>query len=291
MKIPMTDFCISNSKKIDLKKIPTKIDPLYDSKDEFLEMLEKHISEMSALQDRFFAMKQFALLIIFQAMDAAGKDGMIKHVLTGINPQGCQVFNFKVPSSEELAHDFLWRTNRCLPKRGEIVIFNRSYYEEVLIVKVHQALLKVQGIPENILSSKNFWKWRYHSIVELEKHLYRNGTQIIKIFLHLSKEEQAKRFLKRIDDKDKNWKFSGADIQERRYWDDYQKEYEKCIYLTSTDQAPWYIVPADDKKNARLIVSQIFLETLRQLPLRYPKADLKHFQELKSIQKTLQKEK
>jgi PPK2 family polyphosphate:nucleotide phosphotransferase len=221
-------------------------------------------------------------------MDAAGKDGAIKHVMSGVNPQGCQVFSFKHPSAEELQHDFLWRTTRCLPERGHIGIFNRSYYEEVLVVRVHPDILRSQGLPPEDLDAPHFWRHRYHSILELEKHLRRNGTRIVKFFLHLSKEEQRRRFLARLEDPDKNWKFSLADIQERGRWDDYRKAYESCLAATSTETAPWYAVPADDKENARLIVSQAILDALDEMKLGYPKPDKQHRKELKAIRKALE---
>ncbi len=222
-------------------------------------------------------------------MDAAGKDGAIRHVLSGVNPEGCEVFSFKQPSDEELKHDFLWRTTCRLPQRGRIGIFNRSYYEEVLVVRVHPQILQGQGLPQELLDEKKktFWNQRYRSIVNLEEHLYRNGTRIVKIFLHLSKDEQRKRFLERLDEPDKNWKFSLADIHERKYWKRYMTVYEDCLSATSTPQAPWYVVPADDKENARLIVSQIVLDTLNDLEMAYPKTTAKRRRELKSIRKRL----
>jgi PPK2 family polyphosphate:nucleotide phosphotransferase len=219
-------------------------------------------------------------------MDAAGKDGAIKHVLSGVNPQGCEVFSFKQPSAEELEHDFLWRTSVRLPERGRIGIFNRSYYEEVLVVRVHPEILRSEGLPDELIEP-NIWQERYRSIVDLEKHLYRNGTRVIKFFLHLSKEEQRKRLLARIDNPEKNWKLSLADVEERKFWNDYCKAYEACLSSTSTKEAPWYIVPADDKENARVIVSQIILETLDELGLSYPEADKAHRKELLSIGKRL----
>jgi len=223
-------------------------------------------------------------------MDAAGKDGSIKHVMSGVNPQGCQVFSFEHPSTEELEHDFLWRTIRCLPERGRIGIFNRSYYEEVLIVRVHPEILASQRLPEKSLDKKTIWIDRYRSIVDLERHLYRNGTRIIKFFLHLSKEEQRKRFLERIDKLEKNWKFGLADIEERKFWKDYMNAYDDCLSETSTSYAPWYIVPADDKENTRLIISQIVLDTLQELGMTYPKLDKKRRQELSSIRQLLTKQ-
>jgi PPK2 family polyphosphate:nucleotide phosphotransferase len=229
------------------------------------------------------------VLLIFQAMDAAGKDGAIKHVMSGVNPQGCQVFSFKHPSAEELEHDFLWRTTQALPERGRIGIFNRSYYEEVLIVRVHPEILQAQNIPDRLLDPETIWPDRYRSIVNMEEHLHRNGTRIIKFFLHLSEEEQRKRFLERIDEPDKNWKFSQADMQERKFWKQYMQAYEECLGATSTADAPWYVVPADDKENARLVISEIILGTFKSLELNYPKASAEHKRELQSIRKQLEK--
>jgi PPK2 family polyphosphate:nucleotide phosphotransferase len=236
-----------------------------------------------------YAHNRHALLLIFQAMDAAGKDGAIRHVMSGVNPQGCQVFSFKHPSAEELDHDFLWRTNRCLPERGRIGIFNRSYYEEVLIVRVHPEILRAQNLPDEMLEDGNLWKNRYRSINDLEQHLDRNGTRVVKFFLHLSKEEQRKRFLARIDDPDKNWKFSRADIAERKLWNEYMAAYESCLSATSSAHAPWHVIPADDKKNARLIVSQVILNALDGLKLHYPKPTAAHRKELQEIRKLLAK--
>jgi len=220
-------------------------------------------------------------------MDAAGKDGAIRHVMSGVNPQGCQVFSFKHPSATELDHDFLWRTTRSLPERGRIGIFNRSYYEEVLIVRVHPEILRIERLPDALLDEKTIWKERYRSIVDLEEHLHRNGTRIIKFFLHLSKKEQRKRFLERIDEPEKNWKFSLADIEERKFWKQYMKAYEQCLSATSTRRAPWYVVPADDKENARVIVSQMILDTLKGLKLTYPKTTRRRRKELLAIRKRL----
>jgi PPK2 family polyphosphate:nucleotide phosphotransferase len=233
-----------------------------------------------------YASDQYAVLLIFQAMDAAGKDGAIRHVMSGVNPQGCQVYSFKHPSATELKHDFLWRTTRDLPERGRIGIFNRSYYEEVLIVRVHPEILRAEGLPGD---QKNVWHDRYRSIVNLESHLDRNGTRIIKFFLHLSKEEQRKRFIDRIDQPEKNWKFSIEDVEERQYWNDYMRAYEKCLTATSTRRAPWYVVPADDKLNARLIVSKILVDTVESLELRYTKATPARRRELLELRKRLAK--
>jgi len=222
-------------------------------------------------------------------MDAAGKDGAIRHVMSGVNPQGCQVFSFKHPSAAELEHDFLWRTTRDLPERGRIGIFNRSYYEEVLITRVHPDILRSEKIPDTPHHNKTLWHDRYRSIADLEKHLHANGTRIIKFFLHLSKEEQRKRFLARIDEPDKNWKFSTADIEEREFWKHYMKAYGECLSATSTSDSPWYVVPADDKENARLIVSQIVLDTFEGLKMAYPKVAAKRRKELLAIRRRLAK--
>ncbi len=290
MKIKSTDFRVEEGAKVNLNKWPTHVKPVYRSKDQYQEILGKHVGELSALQQLLYASNCYAVLLIFQAMDAAGKDGAIKHVMSGINPQGCQVFSFKHPSATELEHDFLWRTSQCLPERGRIGIFNRSYYEEVLIVRVHPEILHGQGLPEGLIDEKTIWRDRYRSIVDLENHLCRNGTRIIKFFLHLSKEEQRRRFLDRIDEPEKNWKFSLADIEERKFWDQYMQAYEACLSATSTKIAPWYVVPADDKENARLIVSWIILDTLKALKMRYPQADAKRGQELLTIRQRLAKQ-
>lgn len=287
MKIKSRDFQVQEGDKVNLKKWPTCVKPLYKSKEQYQKLLEDQVSELSALQQLHYASNRYAVLLIFQAMDAAGKDGAIKHVMSGINPQGCQVFSFKHPSATELEHDFLWRTTQSLPERGRIGIFNRSYYEEVLIVRVHPEILRSQGIPDGLLNEKTIWKERYRSIVDLENHLHRNGTRIIKFFLHLSKEEQRKRFIDRIDEPDKNWKFSQADLVERGFWDEYMQAYEACLSATSTQRAPWYVVPADDKENARLIIARIVVDTFRSLRMQYPKTDTKHRQELLSIRQQL----
>ena len=287
MKIESKKFRVREGEPVKLRKWPTRVKPFYNSKEKYKTILETHIQELSQRQSLLYAYDRYAVLLIFQAMDAAGKDGAIKHVLSGVNPQGCEVFSFKHPSAEELEHDFLWRTTRRLPERGRIGIFNRSYYEEVLIVRVHPEILRARLIPEESLNDKNFWEHRFRSINDLEKHLYRNGTRVVKFFLHLSKDEQRRRFLARIDDPDKNWKFSQADLAERARWKDYQKAYEACLGATSTDHAPWYVVPADDKENARLIISQIILDTLDSLKMSYPEPTKAHRQELQAIRKSL----
>ena len=287
MKTNSKTFRVSAGEKVNLQKWPTLAKPCYKSKEHYKELLDERIEALSARQSLLYAHSRYAVLVIIQAMDAAGKDGVIKHVMSGVNPQGCEVYSFKQPSAEELKHDFLWRTTRCLPERGRIGIFNRSYYEEVLIVRVHPELLRAQGLPDELLDGKAIWDERYRSIVDLEDHLHRNGAKIVKIFLHVSKEEQRKRFIARIDDPDKNWKFSQADIEERKLWNRYMKAYEACLGATSTKTAPWYVVPADDKKNARLIASQIILEALQSLKMSYPKPGNARCKELRSIRKLL----
>jgi PPK2 family polyphosphate:nucleotide phosphotransferase len=287
MKIHSQRFLVPEKEKVRLEKWPTKVKPYYESKKDYARLLAHHVERLSERQSMLYAYNRYALLLIFQAMDAAGKDGAIKHVMSGVNPQGCQVFSFKSPSAEELDHDFLWRTTRCLPERGRIGIFNRSYYEEVLIVRVHPDILRAQALPDEILRDEKLWERRYRSIVDLEEHLHANGTRIIKFFLHLSKDEQRRRFLARINDPQKNWKFSLADINERMLWEKYQRAYEACLTATSTGIAPWYVVPADDKENARLIISQVILDILDGLKMRYPKPDKNHRKELRSIRRLL----
>jgi PPK2 family polyphosphate:nucleotide phosphotransferase len=286
-KINSKDFRARPGAKVHLREWPTSVKPFFDSRKEYQKLLEAHVKELSMLQRLHAASSRYALLLIFQGMDAAGKDGVIRHVMSGINPQGCEVFSFKEPSAEELRHDFLWRTTVHLPERGRIGIFNRSYYEEVLVVRVHPEILRGQGLPDELLDDKNIWRERYRSITGLEEHLYRNGTRIIKFFLHLSKNEQRRRFLERIDEPGKNWKFSIADIRERKYWRHYMKAYEACLEATGTDHAPWHVVPADDKKNARLIVSQIVLDALGDLKMAWPRTTAKRRRELKSIREQL----
>ena len=272
MKTKSKDFRVPAGKQVDLKKWPTRVKPIYKSKKNYHKPLESQVTALSALQRLHYASNRYAVLLIFQGMDAAGKDGAIRHVMSRVNPQGCQVFSFKQPSAEELEHDFLWRATCRLPERGRIGVFNRSNYEEVLIVRVHPEILGGQGLPEALMDERTIWKGRYRSIVDLEEHLHRNGTRVIKIFLHQSKDEQRKRFLKRIEDPDKNWKLGITDIEERKLWPDYMKAYEACLSATSTNDAPWHVVPADDKKNARLIISEILLDVFKGLkrPTRNP---------------------
>jgi PPK2 family polyphosphate:nucleotide phosphotransferase len=282
MKIHLKDYRIGPGEDVDLGKRKTLVKPVYTSKAHYQEILTTHVGKLSDLQQRHEAANAHALLVIFQAMDAAGKDGAIRHVMSGVNPQGCQVYSFKTPSTLEREHDFLWRAALRLPERGQIGIFNRSYYEEVLITRVHPEIL-----PASQRHTGRLWKQRYRSITDFEAHLHANGTRIVKIYLHLSKEEQRKRFLSRIDEPDKNWKLSPADIEERRFWKDYRKAYEQCIAATSTQDAPWYVVPADDKENARLIVSQIVVDALEALKPRYPDVTPEHAAQLQAIRAQL----
>ena len=287
MKIDTTAFQVQPGEIVKLSEWPTRVKPFCKSKKRYRRLLKTHVEQLSSLQRLHYASNRYALLLIFQGMDAAGKDGAIRHVMSGVNPQGCQVFSFKQPSADELEHDFLWRTTRHLPERGQIGIFNRTYYEEVLIVRVHPEMLRGQGLALPPRDGNSLWKSRYRSIVDLEKHLYRNGTRIIKFFLHMSKGEQRKRFLDRIDEPDKNWKFGAADIHERTWWKQYMQAYQACLNATSTRYAPWYVVPADDKENARLIVSRIVLDVLNGLKLAYPVTTAKRKRELKDIRKRL----
>lgn len=290
MKIHADTFRVPEGRKVDLKKWPTEVKPFYGSKHDYKDLLEEHLGRLQKRQNLLYAYDRYSVLLIFQAMDAAGKDGAIKHVMSGVNPQGCQVFSFKHPGPEELQHDFLWRTSRCLPERGRIGIFNRSYYEEVLIVRVHRDILAAENLPDGTREDGDLWKHRFHSINEHEKHLHRSGTCIVKFFLHISKQEQRKRFLARIDDPEKNWKLTTADIEERKLWKKYLAAYEDCLSATSTKHAPWYVIPADDKLNARLIVSQVIVDTLDGLKMQYPKPDKAHRRELKEIRRQLENE-
>lgn len=289
MKINSSDFAVRPGDRVKLRKWPTVAKPICDSDKEYHALLREHVARLSELQRLHYASGRFALLVVFQGLDAAGKDGAIRHVLSGVNPEGCEVFSFKEPSAEELRHDFLWRTTCRLPERGRIGVFNRSYYEEVLIVRVHPELLGTQGLAPALLDEKKIWRQRYRSIVDMEAHLHRNGTKVVKIFLHLSREEQRKRFLARIDDPDKNWKFSAADIHERDYWTRYVKAYEECLEATSTKHAPWHVVPADDKESAHVIVSQVVVDALSALHLKYPKATKARRGQLAAIRKRLTK--
>ena len=285
-------YCIGNGDNFKLNNFETKasfnLGP--DRKSLVKETLQMGVDALAAMQDILYAQDKWSLLIIFQAMDAAGKDGAIKHVLSGVNPQGCQVSSFKAPSSEELDHDFLWRCQKHLPERGRIGIFNRSYYEEVLVVRVHEAILKGQKLAEKLVT-KNIWEERFEDIRNFEKYLNRNGTIVIKIFLNVSKEEQKARFIERIDDQDKNWKFSTGDVKEREYWDDYMHAYEELIKNTSTQNSPWYVIPADDKSYARIAIASAIITTLDEMDLEYPTVTTEKLAELQAIKKTLLDEK
>ena len=287
MRIHTKDYRIGEGEDVDLTKRPTRVDPVYSSKSDYAKILSHHVEKLSTLQRLHYASSRNAVLLIFQAMDAAGKDGAIRHVMSGVNPQGVQVFSFKHPSAAELEHDFLWRTTRDLPERGRIGIFNRSYYEEVLIVRVHPEILRGEDIADASGHNAKVWHDRYRSIADLERHLHANGTLIVKIFLHLSKEEQRQRFLARIDDPDKNWKVSPGDIEERKFWKEYRAAYEQCLSATSTSDCPWYVVPADDKENARLIVSQIVVDTLDSIGMQYPEMTAERTRQLQVIRAEL----
>ena len=285
----LSNYLAKPKAKINLKDFDTADTADFKSKSEAKDLLKKNIKKMTELQDKLYAMDRYALLLIFQAMDAAGKDSTIKHVMSGLNPQGTQVFSFKQPSKEELDHGYLWRITKSLPERGRIGIFNRSHYEEVLVVKVHD-LLKFQRLPEEVIKN-NVWEQRYKQISDFERYLYENGTVILKFFLHVSKDEQKKRFMDRINDPSKNWKFSSADAEERQFWDHYQKAYEDAISATSTKYAPWYIIPADKKWFTRLLVSDIIVDTLKKLKPDYPKLTKDQLAELEKSKEKLLAEK
>jgi PPK2 family polyphosphate:nucleotide phosphotransferase len=289
MKNVAERFRVRPGERVRLKDWATRVKPYYDAKADYEARLARQVEQMAELQNLLYADDRYALLLVFQAMDAAGKDSCIKHVMSGVNPQGCQVYSFKHPSAEELDHDFLWRTQRALPERGRIGIFNRSYYEEVLVVRVHPEILRAQKVPHELLDDADIWDKRYRSIADMEAHLHRNGTRIAKFFLHVSKDEQARRFIARIDEPEKNWKFSARDVEERKYWKDYMRAYEDCLAATSSKRAPWYVVPADDKANARLIVSRIVVETLKDLDLSYPRLEPARRRELASLRRQLAK--
>jgi PPK2 family polyphosphate:nucleotide phosphotransferase len=289
VKIESDDFRVHPGKKFKLSDRPTVVKPFCKSKKQYRKTLESHVAELSSLQQLHYASNRYALLLIFQGIDAAGKDGAIRHVMSGVNPEGCDVHSFKQPSAEELGHDFLWRTTCRLPERGRIGIFNRSYYEEVLVARVHPNILRNEGLSKELCDEKVVWEERYRSIENFETHLHCNGTHVVKIFLHLSEEVQRKRFLERIDEPDKNWKFSLADIHERKYWKQYAQAFEECLNATSTEASPWFVVPADDKENARLIVSRIVMDALIDLKMSYPKTTAKRKSELQAIRKLLLK--
>lgn len=286
----LDDYRVAPGKKFKLKKRPTAVPPLYDSKDAYRDLLAQFREEISERQEVLYAHNRYALLLIFQGMDSSGKDGAIRHVMSGVNPQGCQVYSFKAPSTEELDHDFLWRTTLRLPERGRIGIFNRSYYEEVLIARVLPEILAKQRLPEECVNPKKIWDERYRDILNFEDYLARNGTRIVKFYLHLSKEEQRRRFLARIDEPEKNWKLEPADIEMRKHWKEFQHAYEDALAATSTAAAPWYVVPADDKHNARLIISRIITETMHGLKMDYPAVSKADRVRLQAARKTLVRE-
>jgi PPK2 family polyphosphate:nucleotide phosphotransferase len=279
-------YRVASQKKFRLADIDPADTWKIKSKEYALKWLDEGVSRLSELQSKLYAQNQWAVLLIFQAMDAAGKDGTIKHVMSGVNPQGCEVYSFKAPSSEDLSHDFLWRTNKCLPERGRIGIFNRSYYEEVLIVRVHPEILAHEKLPSSLVS-KHMWRQRFEDINASEKYLSRNGVLLRKFFLHVSKEEQKARFLRRLEEPERNWKFSAADMKERQRWDEYMVAYEDMIRHTSTEAAPWYVVPADHKWFTRLAVAEVIVEALESLKLKYPEVDPEKRKELAAIRASL----
>lgn len=284
------NFRVPEGSKVDLRDHATDLTGDYNDKKDAVADLEKNIERLAELQDVLYAQDRQSLLIIFQAMDAAGKDGAIEHVMSGINPQGCHVVSFKQPSDEELSHDYLWRCAKNLPERGKIGIFNRSHYEEVLVVRVHPEILQNQHLPDSVKNDKDIWKTRYKQIRNFEEHLAENGTHIIKFFLNLSKDEQKQRFLDRIEEPEKNWKFSMGDVKERGHWDDYMQAYTDAIEATSTEKAPWYIIPADKKWFTRLAVSEVIVQTMESLDLHYPKVTEEHEKEISEAKKLLEDE-
>lgn len=281
-KFDPDDFRFDGSKNFEIKKQDTKIKDIYDDKDEYKDMLADNADALDELQSMMYAHNRYGLLVIFQAMDAAGKDGTLKRVFAGVNPIGVQVHSFKQPSSNELEHDFMWRSTLLLPQRGSITVFNRSYYEEVLIVKVHPEIVtNVQRLPVELTEDLDkLWKQRYADIKNSENYLHHNGIRVVKFFLHVSKKEQAERLIERIDDPAKNWKFEEGDVKERNYWDDYQQAYEDCINATATKNAPWFVIPADDKKNMRLMVGNVIASELKKMDIKYPESNEERHAEL-----------
>ena len=281
-------YCVEDGEKFRLKDYDTKASFNLDSDEKPLvkEVLEHGVKALSNLQDKLYAQDNWSVLLIFQAMDAAGKDGAIKHVMSGINPQGCEVTSFKSPSSEDLDHDFMWRCQKHLPERGRIGIFNRSYYEEVLVVRVHKKILQSQKLAKKLVT-KDIWDERFKDIRNFEKYLTRNGTIVIKFFLNVSKDEQKKRFIERIDNPDKNWKFSAADANERTFWREYMKAYEEMIQNTSTEDSPWFVIPADNKSYARIVIASVIINAMDKLNLEYPKVSPEKIEELKVIKAAL----
>ncbi len=276
------DFRYDGNREFKLSELDTKIDDIYEDKSDYKDILKDNADELDDLQSMMYAHNRYGLLVIFQAMDAAGKDGTLKRVFAGVNPIGVKVHSFKRPSENELEHDFMWRTSVLLPQRGSITVFNRSYYEEVLVVKVHPEIVtNVQRLPHELTENMyNLWEQRYEDIKNSENYLYHNGIRVVKFFLNVSKEEQAERLIDRIDNPEKNWKFEEGDVKERDFWDDYQQAYEDAINATATETAPWYVIPADDKKNMRLMVGQILISELKKMDMSYPEADEKRHEEL-----------
>lgn len=291
-KINPDDFRYDGNREFKLNELDTKIDDLYKDKDDYKDILADNADELDDLQSMMYAHNRYGLLVIFQAMDAAGKDGTLKRVFAGVNPIGVKVHSFKRPSENELEHDFMWRTSLLLPQRGSITVFNRSYYEEVLVVKVHPEIVtNVQRLPHELTENMyNFWEQRYQDIGNFESYLYHNGIRVVKFFLNVSKKEQAERLIARIDDPDKNWKFEEGDVKEREFWDDYQQAYEEAINATAAETAPWYVIPADDKKNMRLIVGQIIAEELKKMDMKYPESDEKRHEELQGFIKVIKEQ-
>ncbi|MEO7674713.1 MAG: polyphosphate kinase 2 family protein [Pyrinomonadaceae bacterium] len=283
-------FLVREGAKLNLKNHPTDFTGDYTDKKEAVKDLEKNVARIDELQDILYAQDIHSLLIVFQAMDAAGKDGAIEHVLSGLNPQGCHVVSFKQPSVEEMDHDFLWRCQKNLPERGKIGVFNRSHYEEVLVVRVHSGILQSQRLPRDVINDKDIWKKRFKQIRDWEDHLSENGTHVIKFFLNVSKDEQKARFLARIEEPAKNWKFSMGDVKERAFWDDYMKAYTEALEATSTENAPWYVIPANKKWFARLAISDVIVQKLESLDLKYPEVGEAHKQELLDAKKMLESE-
>lgn len=291
-KLDINKFQVDADKGSNLSKRPTKLEDLYRDEAEYKELLSSSRDQLKALQQLLYADNRYAALIIFQGLDTAGKDGIIRHVMSGINPQGCQVFGFKAPSEEELDHDYLWRAVKCLPERGRIGIFNRSYYEEMIVVRVHPELLDRQRLPEiKDKGGEAFWKERAKQIRDFESYLMQNGVEVIKFYLHLSKAEQRQRLLSRLEDPEKNWKFQPTDMKERGFWEQYMSAFDDCLSRTSSESAPWYVVPADDKKNARLIVAQVIVERLSKLKLSYPKVSAEMREHLNVYKALLEGEK
>jgi PPK2 family polyphosphate:nucleotide phosphotransferase len=289
MKIDPKEFRVREGDEVDLRKWPTRIDPVYKSKEHYKSLMEEHVANLNAMQEVQYASNRYAVLMILQGMDASGKDGAVRHVMSGVNPQGCRVYSFKQPTEEELAHDFLWRTSLYLPERGRIAIFNRSYYEEVLVVRVHPELLGGEKIPGKLVT-ENIWQERFEDINSFERYLSGNGIIVLKIFLHLSKKEQKRRFLERLEDTEKNWKFSMSDVLERQHWEKYMRAYEDMIRNTSTKHAPWYVVPADHKWFARLVVAEAIIGAMESLDLSFPKMDAQRRKELKDARAALEHE-